>query len=93
MIAPRMRDEINKALGALLWFYWPKIDASYMKAEEGVSLTLGVKISPVAPGVQMVKIGISFVAEQVKDEIEFKVNKNQELLFKTVTTEGNEGDV
>jgi len=92
MIAPRIREEINKALGALLRFYWPKIDASYIKAEEGISLTLGVKISPVAPGVQMVKIGISFVAEQVKDEIEFKVNKNQELLFKTVTTEGNEGD-
>ena len=93
MIAPRIREEINKALGALLRFYWPKIDASYIKAEEGVSLTLGVKISPVAPGGQMVKIGISFVADRVNDEIEFKVNKNQELLFKTVTTEGNEGDV
>ena len=71
MIAPRIREEINKALGALLRSYWPKINASYIKAEEGISLTLGVKISPVAPGVQMVKIGISFVAEQVKDEFEF----------------------
>ena len=92
MIAERTREEITKALGALLWTYWPKIDASYIKAEEGVSLTLGVKISPVAPGVQMVKIGISFVADRVNDEIEFKVNKNQELLFKTVTKERNEGD-
>ena len=93
MIATRTREEINKALGALLRIYWPKIEASYIKAEEGISLTLGVKISPVAPGVHMVKIGISFVADRVKDEIEFKVNKNQELLFKTVTKGRNEGDV
>ena len=90
MIATKTREEINKALGELLRIHWSEIDASYIKAEEGISLTLGVKISPVAPGIHMVKIGISFIADRVKDEIGCKVNEDQEPLFKTVTKGRNE---
>jgi len=87
MIATRTREEITKALGELLRIHWPEIDASYIKAEEGISLALTVKISPVAPGVHMVKTGISFVAERVKDEIGCKVNEEQEPLFKMMNEE------
>lgn len=93
MIATKTREEITKALGELLRIHWPEIDASYIKAEEGISLTLGVKISPVGPGVHMVKTGISFVADRIKDEIGCKVNEDQEPLFITVTKGKKEGDV
>ncbi len=56
-------------------------------------MALTVKISPIATGVHMVKTGISFVAERVKDEIGCKVNEDQEPLFKTVTKGRNEGGV
>lgn len=85
MIATRTREEINKAIGELLRTHWPEIDASYVRAEEGISLGFTVKISPVASGVHMVKTGISFVADRVKDEIGCKVNEEQEALFMTVT--------
>jgi hypothetical protein len=84
MIGNKTIDEIKRSLGELLDIHKGEIDGAYIKAEEGLSVTFGVKISPIAPGVHMVKTGISFVTARVRDEIGCKVNEDQEVLFKMV---------
>jgi hypothetical protein len=84
MIGNKTIDEIKRSLGELLEIHKGEIDAAYIKAEEGLSVTFGVKISPLAPGVHMVKTTISFVTARVRDEIGCKVNEDQEVLFKMV---------
>ncbi len=82
MIGKKTMEEIKKSVGELLDIHFTELDAAYIRADEGISLTLGVKISPIAPGVHMVKTGISFVTARVKDEIGCKVDEQQEALFK-----------
>lgn len=84
MIGNKTIDEIKKSLGELLDIHKGEVDAAYIKAEGGISLTFRVKISPIAPGVHMVKTGISFVTARVRDEIGCKVNEDQDPLFKDV---------
>lgn len=84
MIGKKTIEEIKKSVGELLDVHQGEIDSAYIKSDGGLSLTLGVNISPVAPGVHMVSTGISFVALRVKDKIECKVNEDQEPLFKAV---------
>jgi hypothetical protein len=84
MIGNKTIDEIKRGLGELLDIHKGEVDAAYIKAEEGISITFGVKITPIAPGVHMVKTGISFVTARVRDEIGCKVNEDQGPLFKAV---------
>lgn len=84
MIGKKTMDEIKKSVGELLDVHQGDIDSAYIKSDGGLSLSLGVNISPVAPGVHMVRTAISFVASRIKDQIECKVNEDQEPLFKAV---------
>ena len=80
MLGEKTFNAIGAAVASMLTDYADDLNVAYGKAEKDLSLSVAIKIDPVAEG-NRAKIVLSFVKEKVKEEAIRIVQEEQGELF------------
>ena len=87
MLGPKTFQKMSEMVNQLIQRHEPEVREAYVRAEGGISISLGLKIVPSENKIDVVRIeaSINFVQSRVKDSIVSSVDEKQEELIKAVS--------